>query len=108
MQNGVGKIYEVDLDGTLCSNTNGAYEHAVPFKDRIEKINQLYNNGNIININTARGATTGIDWYDLTVQQLQDWGVKYHSLTVGKKPHYDFIIDDKAINPKEDNWECIK
>ena len=49
MQNGVGKIYEVDLDGTLCSNTNGAYEHAAPFKDRIEKINQLYNNGNIIN-----------------------------------------------------------
>ena len=108
MQNGVGKIYEVDLDGTLCSNTNGTYEHAVPFKDRIEKINQLYNNGNIININTARGATTGIDWYDLTVRQLQDWGVKYHSLTVGKKPVYDFIIDDKAINPKEDNWECIK
>ena len=99
MQNGVGKIYEVDLDGTLCSNTNGTYEHAVPFKDRIEKINQLYNNGNIININTARGATTGIDWYDLTVRQLQDWGVKYHSLTVGKKPHYDFIIDDKAHNP---------
>ena len=108
MQNGVGKIYEVDLDGTLCSNTNGAYEHAVPFKNRIEKINQLYNNGNIININTARGATTGIDWYDLTVRQLQDWGIKYHSLTVGKKHHYDFIIDDKAINPKEDNWECIK
>lgn len=108
MQNGVGKIYEVDLDGTLCSNTNGAYEHAVPFKNRIEKVNQLYNNGNIININTARGATTGIDWYNLTVRQLQDWGVKYHSLTVGKKSHYDFIIDDKAINPKEDNWECIK
>ena len=108
MQNGVGKIYEVDLDGTLCSNTNGAYEDAVPFKNRIEKINQLYNNGNIININTARGATTGIDWYDLTVRQLQNWGVKYHTLTVGKKAYYDFIIDDKAINPKEDNWECIK
>lgn len=108
MQNGVGKIYEVDLDGTLCSNTNGAYEHAIPFPDRIKKINQLYDNGNIININTARGTTTGIDWYNLTLQQLKDWGVKYHSLTVGKKQHYDFIIDDKAINPKEENWECIK
>lgn len=107
MQNGVGKIYEVDLDGTLCSNTNGSYEHAVPFVDRIKKVNELYDKGNIININTARGSTTGIDWYKLTKTQLTLWGVKYHSLTVGKKFYYDFIIDDKAINPKEENWNYV-
>ena len=33
--------------------------------------------------------------FDLTKQQLDDWGVKYHELIMGK-PHADFFIDDKA------------
>jgi hypothetical protein len=108
MQNGVGKIYEVDLDGTLCTNTYGAYGDAKPLEENIIKVNSLYDAGNIININTGRGSTTGIDWYDITEMQLKEWGVKYHSLTVGKKPYYDFIIDDKAINSLKENWECTE
>ena len=33
--------------------------------------------------------------FDLTKQQLDDWGVKYHELIMGK-PHADYFIDDKA------------
>ena len=40
--------------------------------------------------------------YELTVQQLKDWNVKYHELIMGK-PSYDIIIDDKAYNYNE-NW----
>ena len=40
--------------------------------------------------------------FELTVQQLKDWNVKYHELIMGK-PSYDVIIDDKAYN-YDDNW----
>jgi hypothetical protein len=91
-------IYCFDLDGTLCTNTEGRYENATPFIERIGVVNKLYDDGNNIIIDTARGVTTGIDWFDLTKKQLEEWGVKYNSLYVGRKLHYDIIIDDKAIN----------
>jgi hypothetical protein len=91
-------IYCFDLDGTLCTNTEGFYEKANPITDRIEKVNDLYNNGNHIIIDTARGSTTGKDWEELTTKQLKNWGVQYHELRVGKKLNYDVVIDDKSIN----------
>ena len=36
-----------------------------------------------------------IDWLDLTKNQLNEWGVKYHDVRVGK-PQYDLWIDDKS------------
>ena len=33
----------------------------------------------------------------LTFQQLQDWGVKFHQLVLGKI-YYDILIDDKVVN----------
>ena len=91
-------IYCFDLDGTLCTNTKGSYENAKPYEERIKKLNNLFDDGNHIIIDTARGATTGLDWKGLTILQLNNWGVKYHELYVGKKLNYDIIIDDKAIN----------
>ena len=90
--------YCFDLDGTLCSNTNGEYDKATPIISRINKVNMLYNDGHIIKIETARGSTTKIDWYDLTKNQLRTWGVLFHELRVGMKVHADLFIDDKAIN----------
>lgn len=91
-------IYCFDLDGTLCTNTDGEYEKATPFLDRIQKVNKLFENGNIIKIDTARGSSTGIDWNELTKKQLDEWGVKYHELRVGIKLQADIFIDDKGIN----------
>ena len=88
------KIYCFDIDGTICSNTEGDYLDAVPFYDRIEQINKLYNDGNKIIFYTARGSTTGKDWKNLTLQQLNKWNVKFHELYLGK-PTADFYIDDK-------------
>lgn len=93
-------IYCFDLDGTLCTNTDGDYGSARPFKDRIDKVNQLYNEGHTILIDTARGSTTKIDWYGLTENQLKEWGVLYHTLRVGEKLHADIFIDDKGTNDK--------
>jgi hypothetical protein len=105
MQSGSGKICRVDLDGTLCTDTGGKYYRARPIEENIEKLNRLYDNGTRIDIDTGRGSTTGLDWYRFTELQLKRWGVKYHSLTVGKKPYYDIYIDDKAINAKEKLWK---
>jgi hypothetical protein len=91
-------IYCFDLDGTLCTNTDGDYLNAKPFHERINLVNKLYNDGNTILIDTARGSTTGINWEDITSSQLKDWGVNYHKLRVGIKLNADIFIDDKAIN----------
>ena len=90
--------YCFDLDGTLCTNTEGEYDKAEPFLDRIFIVNNLYDSGNTILIDTARGSTTKIDWYELTKKQLSNWGVKYHELRVGIKLTADLYIDDKSIN----------
>lgn len=94
-------IYCIDIDGTICSNTeDSSYEHAEARELVVEKINRLYDEGHHIKIFTARGGTTGKDWSNLTTKQLRKWGVKYHSLIMGK-PSADFYVDDKGIRPGE-------
>ena len=89
--------YCFDIDGTLCTNTDGAYEQAVPLPEVIALVNGLGAQGHRILLYTARGATTGIDWRGLTEQQLSSWGVQYHQLYMGK-PTADLYVDDRAIN----------
>lgn len=92
--------YIVDIDGTICTNTNGDYDIAEPFPERIAQLNLLYDAGNEIHYWTARGSNSGTDWSRLTIAQLKAWGVKYTTAKVGK-PAYDFWIDDKAMNDKD-------
>ena len=40
--------YVFDIDGTVCTNASPYYEKAVPFADRIEKINSLYDSGHMV------------------------------------------------------------
>ena len=63
-------------------------------------MNNLYDQGNIIKIFTGRGSSTGIDWRDFTIKQLDSWNVSYHELILGK-PVCDIIVDDKAISLRE-------
>jgi len=89
--------YCIDVDGTLCTNTEGDYERAEPMPDVIAEINRLYDAGHTILLLTARGSTTAIDWRACTERQLAAWNVRYHSLSFGK-PTADVYVDDKAIN----------
>ena len=91
--------YCFDIDGTICTNTNGEYEKAEPFVDRINLVNKLYIEDHKIILFTARGSTTNLDWTELTKQQLKDWGVKYNELIFGK-PDADIFVDDKGISDK--------
>ena len=87
----------IDLDNTLCFTSGNDYTNSKPIEERIRYINKLKDEGNSITIWTARGATTGIDHRDLTIKQLDEWGVKYDNLLT-KKPSYDIYIDDKSFN----------
>lgn len=92
-------IYFVDIDDTICYNTNDKtnYKLAEPYYERINKINSLFDEGNTIIYWTARGTLTGVNWFDVTIKQLNKWNCKYHELRMGK-PYYDMFIDDKNIN----------
>jgi len=91
-------IYCFDIDGTICEVDGNNYKDATPYGDMIKEANRLYDQGHTIKYFTARGSVSGIDWTELTTLQLQRWGAKYHELIMNKKPHYDLLIDDKAIN----------
>lgn len=95
------KTYCFDIDGTICTNTEGAYDEAQPFSDVIAEVNRLHAEGHRIYLYTARGTTTGIDWRPVTEQQLSDWGLNYHELFLGK-PTADVYVDDKTITA--DAW----
>ena len=100
-------IYVFDIDGTICTNTNGNYNNAEPFRDRIEKNNKLYNEGHTVIYHTARGMGRNFNipqvaieqFQEFTEEQLKSWGVKYHELFLGK-PSGDIYVDDKGLEDK--------
>lgn len=92
-------IIYVDIDDTICSyNKNDdkkKYNLAIPNYKRIQKINKLFENNTIVYW-TARGTLTNQNWFNITYEQLINWGCKFHELRMGK-PVYDLFIDDKNI-----------
>ena len=100
--------YVFDLDGTLCTQTDGDYTRALPLVKRIEVVNKLFEEGNHISIHTARGMSrykndrslAEEQFRKLTENQLKSWGVKYHEIFLGK-PAADVYIDDKAMKDND-------
>lgn len=98
-----------DIDGTICTISNGDYNTSQPYYNRIEKINRLYDEGNTIIFHTARGMGRSNNsqmfadrkFKKFTENQLNSWGVKYHSLFMGK-PSGDIYVDDKG--EKDENF----
>jgi hypothetical protein len=110
----MSKRYCIDIDGTICSPTVGRdYHKAEPWQDRIKVLNKLYDEGNYIIYFTARAMGRFADLphsvasvkakevlFELTKQQLEEWGVKYNELIMGK-PHADYFIDDKGVKDED-------
>jgi CMP-N-acetylneuraminic acid synthetase len=94
----INKTFCFDIDGVIASLTpDNDYSKARPLLYNIELINKLYNLGNTIYLNTARGFVTGIDWREITENQLKKWKVSHHKLLFGK-PAADYYIDDRMIS----------
>jgi uncharacterized HAD superfamily protein len=93
-------VIAVDLDGVLCEGEYWGLKddepEPKPKLDMIRQINKLHRSNNIV-IHTARRrylAERTMDWLD-------KYGVKYHSLRFDKLPT-DIYVDDKAWNPTLD------
>jgi len=105
-----GKIIAFDLDDVICKrdvegNNVEKYLSCTPIPEMVEIVNSCYDSGNHIIIYTARGMNVFDgnvseiykNLYQLTIDHLNEWGVKFHKLVMGKI-HYDILIDDKAIS----------
>lgn len=94
--------YMIDIDGTICGPKDPVtgYSGVKPYKERIAKINALYDAGHQITYWTARGMSTNVDYTELTLSQLAAWGCKYDELKM-RKPSYDVWVDDKAFNSED-------
>lgn len=88
--------YCFDIDGTICTNTDGDYHLAEPYLDRIKVIVDLQAMGHTVIFHTARGSTTGRDWGEFTVNQLKSWGLDNPVVYLGK-PYAEVYVDDKAV-----------
>lgn len=91
------RSFVFDIDGVIAKlEKNSDYSKSEPNLPMIEVINKLYYLGNRIVLFTARGYVTGIDWTDITKQQLKAWGLTYHELHFGK-PNGDYYVDDRMF-----------
>jgi len=104
-------IFCFDIDGTLTEPHDSSPWEAIPRKDRIQKVNKLYELGATIYLMTARGFIHSSGRYpenvtsqqreadyhcrSRTEAQLSSWGVKYHKLFFGK-PRAKYYIDDRG------------
>jgi len=95
-------IYAFDIDNTLVHTVGNDYQNSTPIQHRINRVNDLFDEGNTIYLFTARGMASGKDHYELTAKQMQDFGVKHHRIIMGK-PDVDLFVDDKAISVHE--WD---
>ena len=105
-------VYVFDIDGTICkklrSSKDNDYRDAIPYKKRIKRVNNLYDQGHIIIYQTARGMgrfdnnpqKAIQEFYSLTKEQLNQWGCKHHMLFLGK-PSADIYVDDKSMNDED-------
>ena len=100
--------YCFDIDGVICFTEGTDYHSAVPNREAIERINALYDQGHTIVLQTARGMGT-LDgdlgkvyatWYQVTYDQMESFGLRFHELFLGKT-HADVYIDDKGQNSVE-------
>jgi len=103
-----GLSFVFDIDDTICNNKNRDYANAVPYKEVIDKINYLYDNGATIKLYTSRGMVSCNGDIDKIIKKnepiLREWlnknNVKYNELIFGK-PLGDLYIDDKAMNVRD-------
>lgn len=95
-----------DIDNTIVYwNDNRDYENFKPDLEMVDYINALYAQGHTITLFTARGMTSvgpeliAKEIVPELIKNLDKIGLKYHEL-ITHKPSYDWIIDDKAMDPQ--------
>lgn len=105
------KVFLIDIDNTICRTVGSDYTNSIPKKKIIKIINLLKSKGHYIKIFTSRYMNRSNQnsmevtkkYYNKTYKQLISWNLEFDELIMGK-PSSDFIIDDRSINPKKNNF----
>lgn len=97
-----------DLDETLCTKkqSHETYMDVKPIQEMVDLVNELYDEGHEIIIETARNMVTqnnneakvirnvGKD----TLLWLEKYGIKYHGIKFGKTYAHLYVDDKSCIN----------
>ena len=92
-----------DLDNTICTTKGRSYSKSKPRTEVIKLINNLYDQGHIIKINTARYMGRNKDdikrankqGYLKTLKQLKKWKIKFNKFSISNLSA-DIYIDDRS------------
>lgn len=93
-----------DIDGVICEIGSFVdYSQAVPYPHGIAQVNECYERGYYIVLQTARGMRSFhgdivrcyYELYDVTFQWLIRHGVKFHKLHFGKQSG-NLYVDDRG------------
>ena len=110
--------YFFDIDGVIYDNGSNYWEPKWGtnkiFSDAKKKINELYDNGNYIVLVTSRPESSR----EITVNQLENDGLKYHQLVMSLFHGTRILINDysntnpyptaKAINTKRNSLDFLE
>jgi hypothetical protein len=96
----MNKKLVIDLDDTISFCHDRDWQNATPNIPVIRKINSLYNSGWDIEVYSARGSLSGINYFDQVTNWLVDNGVLYTSLRFGK-PLATLYVDDKCCSTED-------
>jgi len=110
----MSKIICIDIDNVICKTKGRNYKNAIPNKDVIKKINEMYEVGYIIKFFTGRYMGRNKEnvkkaknqGFKMTINQLKKWKIKFHKLIFGK-PSFDLFIDDKSLFFDKDWYKKI-
>lgn len=97
LENPNNQLIAVDLDGTLCEGEFWGEGDPRPLVERINYINELYKKGAHIIIYTARDP----QYFEQTNSWLITHGVRFHGISMMRKPGADLYIDDKTLNVED-------
>ena len=100
----MNKTLIFDMDGTICNRNSGvSYKQAVPNKEMIIKINELYEQDFKILIHTSRGVDKEISTLNENVMEpTEKWlktnNVLYHEI-IFRKPYAKngYYIDNNSL-----------
>lgn len=100
-----GKILLVDFDDTL-SKFQGCPPALPgdPLPGAVEYLSKFKKDGWLIHIFSGRSN------YEGGTQQIAEWMDKFqlpYDAILPNKPHYNVLIDDNAISPKEHSWADV-
>lgn len=105
-------IIYIDFDGTISPRRCGEALIDPPFYNCAEKIRDLYEQGHEIVIYSCRANIEVIEdekktrYYIAEMQSyLERWNIPYTRIEKGK-PHWHFLIDDRAVGCEID-WNKI-